>query len=198
MMAAQLIAAHNTDGERTFEGRRENLAQANKLSRTDATLLEGLNRHRGKGQQKVTRGPCPSSFRRAGRSAWWKRPGVEIEQNRRINPRTRICTWRRDAEHGRETASLPVTRDEEHGTLYRTGARSLQGFLAADSVTNCTMRLSRCELVSCVVRCRFVMKTLPPVKGFWSLTMYWGILSGACSSSLSRHRHWCRHPSKLV
>jgi hypothetical protein len=38
----------------TFEGRRESLSQANKLSRTYATLLEALNRHRGKGQQKVT------------------------------------------------------------------------------------------------------------------------------------------------
>jgi hypothetical protein len=63
MMAAQLIAAHHAAmecyrramiGDQTFEGRRENLAQANKLSRTYATLLEGLNRHRGKGQQKVT------------------------------------------------------------------------------------------------------------------------------------------------
>ena len=63
MMAAQLIAAHNAAmecyrramiGEQTFEGRRENLAQANKLSRTYATLVEALNRHRGKGQQKVT------------------------------------------------------------------------------------------------------------------------------------------------
>jgi hypothetical protein len=63
MMAAQLIAAHNAAmecyrramiGEQTFEGRRENLAQANKLSRTYAALLESLNRHRGKGQQKVT------------------------------------------------------------------------------------------------------------------------------------------------
>jgi hypothetical protein len=63
MMAAQLIAAHNSAmecyrramiGEQTFEGRRENLAQANKLSRTFATLLEVLNRHRGKGQRKVT------------------------------------------------------------------------------------------------------------------------------------------------
>lgn len=63
MMAAQLIAAHNAAmecyrramiGEQTFEGRRENLAQANKLSRTYATVLEALNHHRGKGQQKVT------------------------------------------------------------------------------------------------------------------------------------------------
>jgi hypothetical protein len=63
MLAAQLIAAHNAamecyrramNGEQSFEGRRENLSQANKLSRTYATLLEALNRHRGKGQQKVT------------------------------------------------------------------------------------------------------------------------------------------------
>ena len=63
MMAAQLLAAHNAAMEcyrramfdnQTVEGRRENLNQANKLSRTWATLLEGLNKHRGKGQQKVT------------------------------------------------------------------------------------------------------------------------------------------------
>ena len=63
MMAAQLIAAHSAAmecyrramlGEQSFEGRRENLSQANKLSRTFATLLEALSRHRGKGQQKVT------------------------------------------------------------------------------------------------------------------------------------------------
>ena len=63
MMAAQLIAAHNAGmecyrrammGEQTFEGRRENLNQATKLSRTSATLLEALNKHRGKGHQKVT------------------------------------------------------------------------------------------------------------------------------------------------
>jgi hypothetical protein len=63
MIAAQLIAAHNAAmecyrramiGEQTFEGRSENLNQANKLSRTYAVLLDALNRHRGKGQQKVT------------------------------------------------------------------------------------------------------------------------------------------------
>jgi hypothetical protein len=63
MIAAQLLAAHNAAmecyrramiGEQTFEGRRENLSQANKLSRTYAVLLDALNRHRGKGQQKVT------------------------------------------------------------------------------------------------------------------------------------------------
>jgi hypothetical protein len=63
MMAAQLIASHHAAiecyrramiGEQTFEGRRENLNQANKLSRSFSTLLDALNRHRGKGQQKVT------------------------------------------------------------------------------------------------------------------------------------------------
>ena len=62
MLAAQLIAAHNAAmecyrramiPEQSFEGRREALTQANKLSRTYATLLEALNRHRGKGEQKV-------------------------------------------------------------------------------------------------------------------------------------------------
>ena len=63
MIAAQLVACHNAAmecyrrsmlPEQTFEGRQENLNQANKLSRTYATQLEALNRHRGKGQQKVT------------------------------------------------------------------------------------------------------------------------------------------------
>jgi hypothetical protein len=63
MIAAQLLAAHNAAmecyrramlAEQTFEARRENLSQANKLSRTYSVLLDALNRHRGKGQQKVT------------------------------------------------------------------------------------------------------------------------------------------------
>jgi hypothetical protein len=63
MIAAQLMACHCASmecyrramiGEQTFEGRRENLNQANKLSRTYGALLEALNRHRGKGTQKVT------------------------------------------------------------------------------------------------------------------------------------------------
>ena len=62
MLAAQMVATHNAAMEcyrramldnQTFEGRRENLNQANKLTRSYATLMEALNRHRGKGQQKV-------------------------------------------------------------------------------------------------------------------------------------------------
>lgn len=63
MVAAQMIAAHAAAmecyrramlKEQTVEGRAMNLGQANKCSRTYAALLEALNRHRGKGQQKVT------------------------------------------------------------------------------------------------------------------------------------------------
>jgi hypothetical protein len=61
LMAAQLVVADNAAmeccrramiGEQT-ESYRES-AQVNKLSRTFATLLEALNRRRGKGEQKVT------------------------------------------------------------------------------------------------------------------------------------------------
>jgi hypothetical protein len=63
MLAAQMVATHSAAMEcyrrsmldnQTFEGRRENLNQANKLVRSFATLMEALNRHRGKGQQRVT------------------------------------------------------------------------------------------------------------------------------------------------
>jgi hypothetical protein len=62
MLVGQLVATHNASmecyrramiGEQTFEARRENLNQANKLSRTYAALVEALDRHRGKGQQHV-------------------------------------------------------------------------------------------------------------------------------------------------
>ncbi len=63
MLAAQMIAAHSASmecfrramiGDQTFDGRKEALNQANKLSRTYTLLLDALNRHRGKGQQRVT------------------------------------------------------------------------------------------------------------------------------------------------
>ena len=70
--------------EQTFEGRRENLSQANKLSRTYATLLESLNRHRGKGAQKVT--VEHASSRRANRKTRFSRPSqlalVRLEVSR--------------------------------------------------------------------------------------------------------------------
>ena len=61
----------------TFEGRRESLAQANKLSRTYAILLDALNRHRGKGQQKVTVEHVPYT-RAAKRWSAWSSPRTGI------------------------------------------------------------------------------------------------------------------------
>jgi hypothetical protein len=63
MLIVQLIASHSAAmecyrramlGDQTFEGRRENLTQANKLSRTYAALTETLDHRRGKGQQRIT------------------------------------------------------------------------------------------------------------------------------------------------
>jgi hypothetical protein len=63
MLIAQLIASHSAAmeyyrramlGDQTFEGRHENLTQANKLSRTYAALTETLDHRRGKGQQRIT------------------------------------------------------------------------------------------------------------------------------------------------
>ena len=63
MLVAQMIACHSAAmecfrramiKEQTFDGRNQNLNFANKLSRTYALHMESLDKHRGKGQQKVT------------------------------------------------------------------------------------------------------------------------------------------------
>ena len=63
MLCGQLIATHQAVMEcyrraaistQSFEGWRESLNQANKLCRTYAALVETLDRHRGKGQQRIT------------------------------------------------------------------------------------------------------------------------------------------------
>jgi hypothetical protein len=62
MLVSQMIACHAASlechrramlAEQTVEGRQVNLGAAAKLSRTYVALLEGLNRHRGKGRQVV-------------------------------------------------------------------------------------------------------------------------------------------------
>ena len=95
MLAAQLVACHNASMEayrramfpdQTFEGRHENLSQANKLSRTYAVLLEALNRHRGKGAQKVTVEHVHVHEGGQAIVGTVETPGVGIERNQRINP----------------------------------------------------------------------------------------------------------------
>lgn len=62
MLAAQMVATNSAIMEcyrrsmingQTFEGRNQNLAFANKLSRAFAQQVEALQRYRGKGQQKM-------------------------------------------------------------------------------------------------------------------------------------------------
>jgi hypothetical protein len=61
MIAAQIVGAHLATMEcyrragntQTIKVRDYNLNQANRCSRTFVTLLDALNKHRGKGQQKV-------------------------------------------------------------------------------------------------------------------------------------------------
>jgi len=63
MLAAQMVATHNSAmeclkraalGEQTFAGRDMNLKHAVKLLAIYARQMDALNKHRGKGQQKVT------------------------------------------------------------------------------------------------------------------------------------------------
>jgi hypothetical protein len=62
MLISQMIACHSAAmechrramlAEQTVESRQANLNAAGRMSRTYVALLEGLNRHRGKGQQVV-------------------------------------------------------------------------------------------------------------------------------------------------
>jgi hypothetical protein len=64
MLAAQMIVVHDAAlecfrrahlPEQTFEGRQAALGQASRLVRSYTTLLEALDRHRGKGQPQVVR-----------------------------------------------------------------------------------------------------------------------------------------------
>jgi hypothetical protein len=103
-------------GDQTLEGRRDNLSQANKLSRTYAVLLDVLNRYRGKeGQQKVTVGHVDVP---AGRrwSAWSRAQGEGANRNRRINPSPR-CGARTRSGSGCRSAAMPNGRCRMHGGM---------------------------------------------------------------------------------
>jgi hypothetical protein len=148
MIAAQLIAAYNATmecyrramvNEQTFESRRENLSQANKLSRTYAVLLDALNRHRGKGQQKVTvehvhvhsGGQAIVGAVESSGGAHDYRP-TEIKEPTRCETNY-PCTAVRDAkpEHGGhrcQAPAMPNGRCRMHGGMSRTrSTRALHG-----------------------------------------------------------------------
>lgn len=63
MLAVQMVATHNAAidclrramlDQQTFEGRENNLKHASKLLGLYSRQIEALDKHRGKGQQKVT------------------------------------------------------------------------------------------------------------------------------------------------
>jgi hypothetical protein len=93
-MATQLIASHHAAmewyrramlSEQTFEARRENLAEANKLSRSLVLLVEALNRHRGKRASRRSRSSTSMYMPGARRlSETWAPRGVGIAQKNRI------------------------------------------------------------------------------------------------------------------
>jgi hypothetical protein len=73
-------------GEQTFEGRRESLSQANKLSRTHVLLVEALNPTAAKANRK-SRSSTSTSILEARRSSeTWAPWGVRIARNQRNNP----------------------------------------------------------------------------------------------------------------
>jgi hypothetical protein len=93
MLIGQAIASHNAAmecyrramiSEQTFEGRRENLNQANKLSRTFAVLTEALGRHPATSAVRIAvRRRTEGMVRPANRSrvdGWDGAPGERLER----------------------------------------------------------------------------------------------------------------------
>jgi hypothetical protein len=111
-------------GEQTFEGRRENLSQANKLSRTYAVLLDALNRNRGASRRsRSSTFMCMLAARRW--SARWSHRGEGINGNQRINLMqsklrmhlSRRCGARTRSGSRCQSPAMPNGRCRMHGGL---------------------------------------------------------------------------------
>ena len=125
MIAAQLIACHNASmecyrramiGEQTFEGRRENLSQANKLSRTYAALARCAQSPPRQGPAEGHRGARPCACRRAGGGRHGRDPGgwgsTEIRGSTPCKANC-PCTSAGDVERGQGAGAVPVASDAE-------------------------------------------------------------------------------------
>jgi hypothetical protein len=140
MLAAQAMAAHHTAmecyrramlPEQPFEAWKENINQANKLSRTYATLLEALNRHRGKGQQKIS---VEHVHVHAGGQAivGAVEAGADVASGNQRRPDAKALThapvaplWREDQK--RQAVPLAGDAEREMPDARRSVARSSEG-----------------------------------------------------------------------
>jgi hypothetical protein len=141
MLAGQLVAANAAAmecyrramiGEQSFEGRKENLNQANKLSRTYTTLLEALNRHRGKGTQQSVKVEHVHVHAGAQAVVGTVQPGGGVASDNQRQPRAKHLShapqqplWSEDEE--REL--VPIASDAERPVPHarRSIARCAQG-----------------------------------------------------------------------
>jgi hypothetical protein len=140
MLAAQAMAAHHAAmecfrramlPEQSLEAWKEQLNQANKLSRTYATLLEALNRHRGKGQQKIS---VEHVHVHAGGQAivGAVEAGADVASGNQRRPDARAIThapvaplWREDEK--REAVPVAGDAEREMPDARRSVARSSEG-----------------------------------------------------------------------
>jgi hypothetical protein len=133
-MAAQLIAAHNAAmecyrramlSEQTFEGRRENLAQANKLSAPTPRCLKRSIAIAARASRR-SRSNMSTSIPADRRWSGWSKPrGVGINRNQRINPMqsklpmhcSRRCGGRTRNGSPCRSPAMPNGRCRMHGGL---------------------------------------------------------------------------------
>jgi hypothetical protein len=124
MLAAQMVACHSAAmdcyrraalPDQTFHGRQQNLNFAGKLSRTFALHMEALDKHRGKGQQKVVVEHV--HVHQGGQAIVGAIQGVGASANSEDRAHAKAITDAREPEMrsalAPEREALPLTGDEE-------------------------------------------------------------------------------------
>jgi hypothetical protein len=125
MLAAQMVACHAGAMDcfrramlpnQTFEGRQQNLNFGNKLSRTYALHMEALDKHRGKGQQRVVVEHV--HIHKGGQAIVGNvNPGVGVSANSETQAHGKAIADAREPEmrstFEAEGETLPVTSNEE-------------------------------------------------------------------------------------
>jgi hypothetical protein len=124
MLIAQMIGCHHAAmecfrramiPEQPFAGRQQNLSFANKLARTFALHLEALDKHRGKGQQKVTVEHV--HVHKGGQAIVGHVQGAGVPENRKDQPHAQSVAYASEQEmrspFEAEREAMPERSDEE-------------------------------------------------------------------------------------